>query len=146
MYCPNCGVQNAKSVSRSLNCGNALGRISMSATDAPPEVDGGAAGGTAARSYLVWSIVLTALSFMLAFLTFALTVPAVFTGAAAIVFGALVDSRIGSGDHAGATRMSRWARALNWVTLGLLVAGVVVGALIFVLIFVAVSTAENSGL
>jgi hypothetical protein len=42
--------------------------------------------------------------------------------------------------------MSRWARALNWVTLGLLVAGVVVGALIFVLIFVAVSTAENSGL
>ncbi len=142
MYCPNCGAQNAEGAARwCFNCGNALGRIQASATYAPsPET----AGGTAARSYLVRSVVLTALSFVLAFLTFALTVPAVFTGAVAIVFGALVDRRIGSGDHAGAAQMSRWAKILNWVTLGLLVVGVVVGALIFVLIFVAVSAAETS--
>ncbi|CAA9455687.1 MAG: hypothetical protein AVDCRST_MAG28-2415 [uncultured Rubrobacteraceae bacterium] len=79
---------------------------------------------------------------MLAFLTFALTVPAVFTGAAAIVFGALVDGRSGRGDHAGAAQMSGWARILAWVTLGLLMVGVV-GALIFVIIFVAVA-AENT--
>ncbi len=147
MYCPNCGAQNAEGAARCFNCGNALGRIQASATYAPPPgTADGATGGTAARSYLVRSIVLTVLSFVLAFLTFALTVPAVFTGAAAIVFGALVDGRIGRGDHAGAAQMSRWARILNWVTLGLLVVGVVVGVLIFVLIFFAVSNAENPGL
>ena len=41
--------------------------------------------------------------------------------------------------------MSRWARILNWITLGLLVVGVVVGVLILVIIFVAVS-AENPGI
>jgi hypothetical protein len=82
---------------------------------------------------------------VLAFITFALTVPAVFTGAAAIVFGALVDGGIGRGDHVGATQISRWARILSWVTLGLLVIGGVGGALILVIIFVAVS-AENSGI
>jgi hypothetical protein len=143
MYCPNCGIQNAEGVAGCLNCGDALGRIQTPDTYAPPpETVGGTAGGTGARSYLVRSIVLTTLRFMLAFLTFALNVPAVFTGAvpsssgrwltAGSAAGTCADVEVGEEPELGRPRAPGGR-------------GFAVGALIFVLIFFSITAAKNPG-
>jgi hypothetical protein len=100
--------------------------------------------GTQVPNRLVPAIVLTVVSFILAFFTFGITGIGVITGAIAIVFAAMVNGRASSGDIQGAQQASRVARILNLVTIGILVIGVIIGVILIV-IFVLALSAQGGG-
>ncbi len=130
MYCPNCGAQNADNANRCANCGYVVQSIQTPRVDVPPPpvTAGGSVSSIPTR--LTGAIVLTVLNFFL-FLFGFLTLLNLFnflgviTGIVAIVFAAQVSGRIGSGNYAGATEASSYAKIMNWVSLGIMALGVI---------------------
>ena len=70
-------------------------------------------------NHLAWAIVSTVFSVCLC-----CGVPGLFTGIAAIVFAAMVNSKLRAGDIAGARKASDTAKILCWITTVLAVLGI----------------------
>ena len=62
------------------------------------------------------------------------------TGIVAIIFSAQVNSKLASGDYAGAVRDSNNAKTWCWVSLGLGIAATVVSVIFYALFFAALIT------
>jgi len=133
MYCPNCNAYNDDNATRCTNCGNLLQKIETPRVDVPPpppEARGGvfappaASGGAIPDlpNYLVQAVVLTVVSFMLAFFT-GITGVGVITGLVAIVNAAQVNSKVAENNYAGARNSSRLAKIWCWGTLAILIIG-----------------------
>lgn len=72
-------------------------------------------------SYLVWSIIVTVLAFVVCCFS-CLSFPAIATGIVAIVFGTKVNTLLRQGDLVAAQNASRNAKIWAWVTSGILIA------------------------
>lgn len=150
MYCPSCGAQNDENAAYCANCGNELRKIQTPSVEVPPPPNPGgsgfASGPTSASSgsvpnipnYLVQSILLTIVCFVLS--PFALFFPAigVIAGIVAIVYGAQVNGKVAGNNYAGAHESSSAARLWTWITFAFVVLEVLIlAALLFVLILAA---------
>lgn len=76
-------------------------------------------------NYLVWSITVTVLNFLVCCLA-CWNFPGIVTGIVGIVFASKVNSRLAVGDIAGAQAASRNAKIWTWVTTGFLILGVLI--------------------
>ena len=121
MNCPNCGTSNPDTASLCANCGKPLAtNIPHSYTPPPPPSaprppSAGSYGvpppaGATIPNYLIQSILVTICCCQ----------P---LGIIAIVFAAMVNSRLASGDTAGALDASSKAKLFCWIGLGLAVLG-----------------------
>jgi hypothetical protein len=81
-------------------------------------------------TYLAWSIVVTVLSFLVCCVS-CYSFPGIVTGIVAIVYASKVNSLLAAGDLAGAARASNSAKIWTWVTTGILILAIVVGAISF---------------
>ncbi|MGH8054995.1 MAG: CD225/dispanin family protein [Stenotrophomonas sp.] len=81
-------------------------------------------------THLAWSIVVTVLSFLVCCVS-CYSFPGIITGIVAIVYASKVKSLLNAGDLAGAERASRSAKTWSWVTTGILVLAVIIGAISF---------------
>ena len=103
MNCPNCGTSNPETASLCANCGKPLAtNIPHSYT--PPQSPSSPAAGAPIPNYLIQSVLLTICCCQ----------P---FGIVAIIFAALVNSRLASGDTAGALDASSKAKLFFWIGL-----------------------------
>ena len=122
MNCPNCGTSNPDTASLCANCGKPLATGTPHSYTPPPPAppqlpprppSAGSYGvpppaGAPIPNYLIQSILVTICCCQ----------P---LGIVAIVFAAMVNSRLASGDRAGALDASSKARLFCWIALGLTV-------------------------
>ena len=138
VYCTTCGRESDPDARFCDNCGAVLDRQGGGPQYAPGMPNqGGPAFGDAQRipNYLVQAILLTIFGAMTSCCYLA-GLPTLATGIVAIVFASQVEGKVRSGDIDGALSSSRKARTWCWVSLGILLAGVVLGILlVFILGF-----------
>jgi predicted secreted protein len=130
LYCPTCGAQNEDDAPRCTNCGYVLQRIETPRANVPP-----APGmyGERIPNYLVPAI-LTTLFCCLPL------------GIVSIVYAAQVDSKVSSGDRAGALESSRNAKRWAWISFGTGLAGIVLFIAFYaILIILGIALEANSG-
>ena len=95
----------------------------------PPHMHAGDASGPV-PNYLAWSIVVTVFSFLVCCVS-CYSFPGIVTGIVAIVYSSKVNSLLNAGDRAAAERASRSAKTWAWVTTGILILAVIIGAVSF---------------
>jgi hypothetical protein len=116
--CPNCGTSNLDTASICANCGRPLASApSHSYTPPPPSQQAGSfsapqpqPAGPGIPNYLIQSILVTLCCCQ----------P---LGIVAIIFAAMVNSRIAAGDLAGARDASSKAKLFFWIALGIALIG-----------------------
>lgn len=111
MNCPNCGTSNLDTASICANCGRPLASAPAHSYTPPPGSHSYAPpAGQRIPNYLIPSILVT----------FCCCQP---LGIVAIIFAAMVNSKIARGDTAGALNASKNAKLFCWIALGLTVLG-----------------------
>ena len=113
--------------------GDPLGKASMSA-EPPQGVDA-----LSVQNHKVGSIIFTVGNLVLALFT-GITIIGVITGAIAIVFASQVNSRLQSGNRAGARDAARVTKVFYWITLAIFVLGVILFIVLIFLVLVVVFT------
>jgi hypothetical protein len=122
MYCPKCGKENAEGSSFCKSCGESFaisGQVSAPVQTTPPPYQGaprqpaGQSDVPRIPNYLVWSIISLLFFFLIG-------------GIVALVYATRVDSRLASGDVAGAQNASNKAKTWCVVSTVLFVVGVVI--------------------
>ena len=115
LSCSNCGTKVGPDARFCPNCGAVTDpQESGGPAYAPGVPYAGGLGYVNVPNYLVWAILVT----------ICCCVP---TGIVAIIYAAQVNSKLSSGDYAGAVRYSNSAKTWCWVSLGLGIASVVIG-------------------
>ncbi len=99
MYCPKCGTQNNDSAYSCYHCGTQLRPGENYYQPPPPQPYYPP---QSVPSYLVWAILVTVLC-------------CIWLGIPAIVYAAQVNSKLASGDYAGAMESSRKAAMWCWI-------------------------------
>jgi len=114
LNCPNCGTSNLDTASICVNCAKPLaGGPSHSYTPPPGSHSYSPPAEQRIPNYLIQSILVT----------FCCCQP---VGIVAIIFAAMVNSKIAAGDRAGALDASSKAKLFFWIALGLTVIGWVI--------------------
>jgi hypothetical protein len=132
LYCPNCGAQNEDDAPRCTNCGYVLQQVETPAVDVPPPPG---MSGERIPNYLVPAI-LTTLFCCLPL------------GIVSIVYAAQVDSKVASGDRAGALEASRNAKRWAWISFGTglgVIVLIVAFYLILIIIGITLGGTDGSG-
>ena len=107
MYCTKCGTQNDDGAAKCIQCGDALQGVQQFASGAAKPIE--------VSNYLVQAILVT----LFCCIPF---------GIPAIVFAAQVNSKVASGDDAGAIKASKQAKMWCWISFGV---GLAIGIIYF---------------
>ncbi|MDP9193107.1 MAG: CD225/dispanin family protein [Acidobacteriota bacterium] len=109
MNCPNCGTSNLDTASICANCGKALASAPAHSYSPPPPAPGsyGASPAAEAIPNYLWQSILVTLCCCLPL------------GVVAIVFAAQVNSKLATGDVAGARDASAKAKMFCWIAFGI---------------------------
>ena len=133
MFCPNCGANNPDTAAVCAQCNQPIPQFSS--TPQPPQppqapspvapAAPGMPGAPAPKiadipNYLVQSIIMTVLSFFGLCCVFGIL--ALPFAIIALVYSTQVNSKLGMNDVVGAQAASKNARLFNWISLGVLVA------------------------
>lgn len=125
MFCPKCGSENDNAAVQCSNCGQALNEQPAVVQVGAPAAPGGATStAPSIPNYLVQSILAT-LCCCLPF------------GIVAIIFASQVNTKLATGDIAGAMDSSKKAKMWCWVSLACWLVGVVIYAAIMLVSILA---------
>ena len=95
------------------------------------------------QNHKVGSIIFTVGNLVLA-LFISITIFGVITGIIAIVFASQVNSRLQSGNRAGAGEAARVTKVFYWITLAIFTVGVILAIVLFFLVLVALFTLSST--
>ena len=155
MFCSNCGTRNDEGVAYCASCGKELRKIQTPDVDVPPPNLGGpgfASGQTSASAasdpnipnYLVQSVLLTIVCFVLSPIALFFPAIGVITGIVAIVCGAQVNGKVAGNNYTGAHESSRAAKVWTWVTFAFVVLEFLILAAFLLFFLLAVVAGASS--